>query len=104
MLKRDRKEIMNEIDHRIRNLMGGNGVYDQSGDNIYIPLRSPYSYQSIDGYSSYYPSCANGWPPQLVSYIQDVALVTALAIIDEILNEKEMEKRFNERAEKDLLQ
>lgn len=64
MLKRDRQQIITSIEARIRNM---HSSYQSSytDPNISVSLRTPMSYGSLDGYSGYYPTASNGWPPQL---------------------------------------
>lgn len=94
MLKKSRPEVLESVRFSIKNQLNG----WQKGYN------SPHlDMHYLDDEYRQAPAHSQAWPPGLADYIERVATAAALAIVDALYTEQELEAKFNTEAEKQLL-
>jgi hypothetical protein len=92
VLKGDRnaamQSVMNRLQYGLNNLMLNDGSF-------YVPTNGhQYDMQGYNGEIAC-PPHAQGWPPELQEYIKRVAVATAMAIVDSIYTEEELNEKVD---------
>jgi hypothetical protein len=85
------QEVMNKLQYGLNNLSLTDGSF-------YVPTNGHQYHAGYNGEIAS-PHHAQGWPPELQEYIKRVAIATAMAIVDSIYTEEEL----NERVDRILL-
>lgn len=92
MLKDSRSAILNNILNKLKYEMNHPATMDGS---FYLETNGQvYTMQGYLGEVSA-PYCAQGWPPELQEYIKRVAMTTAIAIVEAIYTEGELDERLD---------
>lgn len=95
MLKRSRADILNDVINNIEYNLCGLSTEDWYYNNpsaIYYNSNWNHDTQA----NEMVPNEALGWPPGLTEYIKRVAAATAVAVVDAIYTEQEMETKVEE--------
>lgn len=92
MLKANRNEVLNKVLHKLKYEMNHPSTTDGS---FYLNTNGQvYNLQGYSGEIST-PYCSTGWPPELQEYIKRVAMTTAIAIVESIYTEEELDARVD---------
>ena len=92
MLKANRNEVLHRVLHKLKYEMNHPATMDGS---FYLETNGQVYH--MNGYSGEIavPHCAQGWPPELQEYIKRVAMTTAIAIVESIYTEEELDARVD---------
>jgi hypothetical protein len=86
MLKHDRQEVFERIQTKIEKDLN----YITNFNGVYVDTAYGYDQNYIDGQSVSTPFQAQGWPPELVSYIKRLTLMITYEVLDSIYTEYEL--------------